>query len=224
MTRIKSVLVALALVSGTLLSMGQVKVQRGWQYVATNLLFSPDNTWTIGGSAANRPSTINVGTSVVVAGTTTLSGTSLIFGANANKLVDDGGGIFRMTNSADVGGQLIWTAAGLALKQGTGGGATDTSVFVTNVIRPTGPAITAGAATGLTVNDTGQIRETVYKATVASTAFVSAAVTSDVTIGTLPAKTQLAAVMADLTQTFACASTCTTSTLSMVLGRGAGGA
>jgi hypothetical protein len=85
------------------------------------------------------------------------------------------------------------------------------------------PALTVGSGTGITVNAGGEIRETVYKVTIASTAFVCAATTCDVTVATLPAKTQITAVMADLTTTYACASVCTTSTLSMVFGRGAGG-
>jgi hypothetical protein len=84
-------------------------------------------------------------------------------------------------------------------------------------------APTNGSGTGITVNDSGMLRTSVYQVTVASTAFVSAAVTSDVTIATLPAKTQLLAVYADLTQVFACTATCTTATLSFTLGSSAGG-
>jgi hypothetical protein len=88
---------------------------------------------------------------------------------------------------------------------------------------PTSARITGSAVTGVTVNGVGGVYTTVYKVVVASTAFTSAAVTSDVTIGTLPAKTQLLAVYADLTQTFACTATCTSSTLSFTLGSSAGG-
>jgi hypothetical protein len=86
-----------------------------------------------------------------------------------------------------------------------------------------GPAITPGSGTGITLNSSGELRTQTYKITIASTAFICAAVTCDVTIATLPAKTFVTHAMADLTQTFACASTCTTATLSFTLGKTAGG-
>ena len=85
------------------------------------------------------------------------------------------------------------------------------------------PAITVGTGTGVTVNDTASVRRVVYKVTVASTQFVAAATTADITIATLPAKTRLVGVYADLATPFACASTCTSATLSMTLGTSAGG-
>lgn len=91
-------------------------------------------------------------------------------------------------------------------------------------VYPTRPAITAGSGTGVTVDNVGEIREVVYKVTVAETAFVCAALTCDVTLATLPAKTLVTGALADLTETFACSAVCTTATLSMVLGRGSGGA
>lgn len=91
-------------------------------------------------------------------------------------------------------------------------------------LRPIASAITAGGATGLTVNNSGDVRDVDYKVTIASTAFICAALVCDVTIATLPADTALDNVYAKLTQTFACAGTCTTATLSALLGKGAGGA
>jgi hypothetical protein len=85
------------------------------------------------------------------------------------------------------------------------------------------PSITPGSGTGITVNSTGQVQQQVYKVTVASTNFIAAATTADVTLATLPAKTVVSAAFADLTQTFACTATCTTSTLSMTCGKTAGG-
>ena len=86
------------------------------------------------------------------------------------------------------------------------------------------PRITAGSGTGVTVNDIGSVRRSVYKVTVDRTQFIAAAVTADVTIATLPAKTRLVGVYADLTTQFACTVTCTSSTLSMTVGTAAGGA
>jgi hypothetical protein len=91
-------------------------------------------------------------------------------------------------------------------------------------VRPSDPAITAGAATGLTVIDTGDLRgRLVYQATVAAAAFVCADVTCDVTVATLPAGMKLLGLYADLTETFACTATCTSSTLSLTVGSSAGG-
>lgn len=102
------------------------------------------------------------------------------------------------------------------------------NIGATNATRPASvflaaPAIVIGSGTGLTLDNSGEVRQLVYKFTVASTAFVCAAVTCDVTIGTLPAKTFVSHALADLTTTFACTATCTTATLSATLGKTAGG-
>lgn len=85
------------------------------------------------------------------------------------------------------------------------------------------PAL-ARITTGTGVIIPGQNIWQQYKATVTSTSCIANAVTCDITIATLPAKTILKGVYADLTTVFACASVCTTATLSGVLGRGSGGA
>lgn len=84
--------------------------------------------------------------------------------------------------------------------------------------------ITAASGTGLAVTGNGLVQTGTYKIAVTSPAFVCAAVTCDVTIGTLPANTWLTNVVMSLDTVYACASTCTTTTLSFVLGKGAGGA
>lgn len=63
----------------------------------------------------------------------------------------------------------------------------------------------------------------VQKVTIPSSAIVCAAVTCDVTVTTLGPKVFLVDTIADLTTTFACTAVCTTSTLSAVLGKTAGG-
>jgi len=85
------------------------------------------------------------------------------------------------------------------------------------------PQITAGSGTGVTVNDSGSVRTLVYKVTVLSTNCIAASTTCDLTIATLPASTHLQAVYAQLVTAYACATTCTTSTLSGALGTTAGG-
>lgn len=84
-------------------------------------------------------------------------------------------------------------------------------------------AITAGSATGLTVNNYGEVRRQIYKATVGTAGCTAAATTCDITIATLPAKAWVLQVLADLTTTYACTATCTTATLTGSLGTSAGG-
>ena len=85
------------------------------------------------------------------------------------------------------------------------------------------PAITAGSGTGVTVDVASEVRRVIYKVTVDYTQFDAAATTHDLTIATLPAKTRLVGVYADLTTPFVCAAVCTTATLSMTVGTSAGG-
>lgn len=87
----------------------------------------------------------------------------------------------------------------------------------------TDSSVTAASGTGVTVNNTGDVRRLVYKVTVGYAAFITAGTTHDVTLATLPAKTRLVGIYADLTTTFACKVTCTTGTLSMTAGKSAGG-
>jgi hypothetical protein len=84
--------------------------------------------------------------------------------------------------------------------------------------------ITAGSGTGISVVNEGQLQRQVYKVTIDRTAFVCAALTCDVTIATLPAKTSVLSVYGHIETVFACTATCTSSTLSMLLGSTAGGA
>lgn len=143
------------------------------------------------------------------------------FTANGNDPVGWGQTSLRLASSS----VLTWTSGGIAAGGDINLARTSSGVLgLTGALTVSAPALTVGSGTGVTVNDVGSLRELVYKVTIDRTAFVAAAVTSDVTIATFPAKTQLVAVMADLTQTFACTATCTSSTLSFVLGRGSGGA
>ncbi len=67
------------------------------------------------------------------------------------------------------------------------------------------------------------ITATPVKITLPASAFKCAAVTCDVTVTTLPPKTFVVHALADVTQVFACAAVCTSTTLSAVLGKTAGG-
>lgn len=85
------------------------------------------------------------------------------------------------------------------------------------------PLLTPGSDTGLTINDSGSLRTQVYKVSLAKENFDTAAVNHDVTIATLPAKSVVLSVIADVTQAFVCGSVCTTATLSATVGISAGG-
>lgn len=102
-------------------------------------------------------------------------------------------------------------------------GRTDANGYLRVALNGGDAGVTVGSATGLTVNNAAAVQDVVYKATIATTAFVCAATTCDVTIATLPATTWLKNVTAQITTTFACTATCTSTTLSFILGKGAGG-
>jgi hypothetical protein len=82
------------------------------------------------------------------------------------------------------------------------------------------PAITSGSGTGINPLDRGSVRTLVSKVTISRTPFSAAATTADVTIATLPAKTQLHGIWAELTQVFSGGSV---SAATMVCGKTAGG-
>lgn len=105
---------------------------------------------------------------------------------------------------------------------GTIGSTTPNTIVGTTVSSST-RVLTPGSGTGITVNNAGEFNRQVYKVTITSSQFISNAVTHDVTWVTVPAKTRIIGIVADLTQTFACAAVCTTSTLSATVGKTAGG-
>lgn len=84
--------------------------------------------------------------------------------------------------------------------------------------------VTQASGTGITPTIGGAIERVTYKTTITSPAFTCAALTCDITIATLPAGTILKSVYAQITAAFACASTCTTATLSFTIGSSAGAA
>jgi hypothetical protein len=92
------------------------------------------------------------------------------------------------------------------------------------VVTVSGAAPTSGSGTGITVNTTGGVQTTTYSVTVDKSAFVCNATDCDLTIATLAADTEMVWPYAKLTTTFACSATCTTATLSLLTGKGAGGA
>ena len=107
-------------------------------------------------------------------------------------------GVTSIVASANIAaGQFLPSATGISLLQPTG-------------VTPDG-------------NTSPGFRNVMVKTTVSSTAFTCAALTCDVNIFTLPVHAIVVHAMADLTTTFACASVCTSATLTETLGRSAGG-
>lgn len=87
----------------------------------------------------------------------------------------------------------------------------------------TTPRITVGSGTGVTISDAGSLRTQVYKVTLAKENFTTAGVNHDLVIGTLPAKSIVHSVLANVSQAFVCGAVCTTATLSATLGVAAAG-
>ena len=86
------------------------------------------------------------------------------------------------------------------------------------------PRPTVGTGTGVTVADAGSLRTQVYKVTVAKENFSTAGVNHDLVIATMPAKSIIHSVLANVSEAFVCGSVCTTATLAATLGIAAGGA
>jgi hypothetical protein len=82
---------------------------------------------------------------------------------------------------------------------------------------------TAGSGTGFSTIKSGLLRSVVQKITVARTALTAAATTQDLTIWTIPAKTRLSRVIADVTAAFDDAAG-PISAVTMTCGKTAGGA
>jgi hypothetical protein len=95
------------------------------------------------------------------------------------------------------------------------GGDADLGTLTSAAASPTAPT-----ATGVTVAYNGLHARGSYKVTVDFTAFQAAALTTDVTLATLPAKAKLLSVIADTTVAFAGPA----GTLALTCGKTAGGA
>jgi hypothetical protein len=82
------------------------------------------------------------------------------------------------------------------------------------------PSVTAAGGTGITVNNSGEVRIQTYKVTMTNAAFSAAATTADVVVATLPAKSKVKSVIAEVTAAF----TGSAGTVTLQLGKTTGGA
>lgn len=107
------------------------------------------------------------------------------------------GGLRTQSNTAASAnaGSIIAGSAGA-------GGISGGSLYIGGAGTFTAPAITAGSGTGLTVNIASDVRRVTYKATTTYAAFAAAGLTADKVIATLPAKSKLVSVYADVTTPF----------------------
>ena len=91
------------------------------------------------------------------------------------------------------------------LKKGgnlTLGSAGSGGLTVNGDVTATAAQVTAGSGTGFTVNQSGDVRQLVYKATVTYLGLSAAAKTADVTVCTLPAKCKVTSIYVDVTTPF----------------------
>ncbi len=94
----------------------------------------------------------------------------------------------------------------------------DTYVYGASVSAIASRLNAASNSTGTVTNETGQLATQLYKVTVPKAAFTAAGVTQTLTIATLPAKSIVHSVFADVTEAFSCTGVCTSGTLSAKVG------
>lgn len=210
-----------------------------WQVNSSgHLLAFTDNTYDIGANGATRPRNGYFGSSLFAGGSIESStqfqvGSRFVLaggGADGRALLTNFGGtdfgrlMLGGTTSAFPSIKRNGAELNFRLADDSGWANIESNNLVSNnIISAVAARVTAGAGAGITVNQPGVLQRQVYKVTVDRTAFVCAALTCDVTIATLPAKTVVLGVYGSDITNFACASTCATSTLSMTLGTSAGG-
>jgi hypothetical protein len=105
---------------------------------------------------------------------------------------------------------------------GTIGSTTPNTIRGTTVSGSTA-IVTPGSGTGITIDNAGELRRQIYKITIASSQFITNGTTHDLTWATVPPKTRVVGILGDVTQTFACSAVCTSSTLTMTVGKTVGG-
>jgi hypothetical protein len=174
---------------------------------AAHQLFSPDNTYDIGASGATRPANI------WAAGNIQAGPSGLINWRTRSVMSSSASGVIMLSDSAQTDFSRLQfggtTSSFPALKRSTAGlevrlADDSASTYLTgSELFSANSTLTVGSGTGVTVNANGGLRRQVYKVTITSAAFTAAALTSDVTIATLPAKTAVLGVYTDTTVAFA---------------------
>lgn len=223
MRRVLYVLIGMALASTVTLLAQNWVVTNGTNSVTAS---SPNPTVTIRNMGTGKDLCALNSTNTQVwcmdtAGTQTLAnGTTITDSASGKVLITGTTPMIQLGGTSSTSPALKRAGTSLQVRSADDSGY---QALIAGDIQAASELVTAGSGTGITVNSVGVVTTHVYKVTASSTAFVTAGVTSDITIATLPAKTILLGVYAELATTFACASVCTTGTLSFTLGSSAGG-
>ena len=209
------------------------------------LLGSGTGAFTVLGAAANGEIPIGDGTTdpqlATITGTAneiivTNGAASITLSAGAalsslGGLTETNGGIAYGT--AD--NAYAWLAAGAegTLLMGNGAGAPSflAAGAANTILRGAGaadptwtgiPILTSGTGTGVSSTN-AMLKTAVYRVVVLYTQFDAASTNHDLTIATMPEKTFIHSIVADLSTPFVCAAVCTTATLSGTVGISAGG-
>ncbi len=144
----------------------------------------------------------------------TITNGGILYGTAADTLANLAAGAEGTLLMGNGAGAPSFLAAGAAYQVLRGAGAAD----------PTWadiPIITGGVGTGVT-STTGVFKSAMFKSVISYTQFDSAGTTHDFTIGAVPDKSIIHAVVVDQSTAFVCAAVCTTATLSATLGTSAG--
>jgi hypothetical protein len=140
-----------------------------------------------------------------------VSGTSFgLGGLGASKGMDSSGANLRI-NAVTGFSMVFQDASGNPFFNATAGGI---SLTTTSVIG------TAGSGIGITTNNSAQVVSFCHKITIAETALTAAATTQDITLWTVPAKTQITRVIAETTTGFTGG---TIAAMVVTVGKSAGG-
>lgn len=123
-------------------------------------------------------------------------GTFLPYGSDGGFSIGANGGGGKRVNRIHLAGPIVY-----------GGGGTTTST----------PNVTQGSGT---INTGGEVRDLLYKSTLTQANFSAAATTADATVATLPSKTLIIGIWADVTQVFSGGAV---ATATMTCGKTAGG-
>lgn len=124
-------------------------------------------------------------------------------GSNLQIIARDDAGAFLFTSAQITRSSSLWEFTGNVQPIADNGydlGASDTAGWRNLYLA--GPRITKGSGTGYTLNDSGAVRSLTFKCTLTFAALAAAALTADKIIATLPAKTRIKSIYADVTTKF----------------------
>lgn len=181
-----------------------------------------DDTQTIGADPANGASSVWFGTTGLIGEGSTSDAIETLLTFADPTVADKTVTIPNTTGTVLTSGDTATVTATIMAADSVGASELiEAADYTAQTLKLSTPIITPGAE--LTVNNTGELRRQVFTGTADFGDFTAAATTDDYTIGTLPAKTVIYRIVADVITPFVCAAVCTTAQLSMTCGKTAGG-